>query len=234
MKIIGILLLIASAVMFFVHRGQKRKLFSIQRSRSVTAAELADTAGAVAAEIGGGSWRDYVKLWGQVMTDQPLISDQKQEPCVYFVSTVTREYEEKDEAGEVKRASEQISRNRQFTKFWLKDDTGRVLVNPEGAAIETVEILDEFRAERSRDTLGYRHVESVLPVGQTVLVVGAVSDLTGEVIIGKPVQADHQYIISLKDEEMLAANTSSGVRNTKIAMFVCFGLGLVLLIGGLL
>lgn len=234
MKIVGIILLVIGAVMFFTRRNQQQKLFSIKRARSVTVAELSDTAGAVASEIGGGNWRDYVKLWGQVMTEEPLRSEHKQEPCVYYVSTVTREYEEKNQDGKLERKTDQISRHRQSTKFWLKDDTGSILVNPEGAAIDSVSIMDEFRDERSGSTLGYRYAESVLPVGQDVLVVGAVSDQTKQVVVGKPVQADHDYLISLKDEEMLATKTSRDAKNTGVAMFVCLGLGAVLLIFGLI
>lgn len=233
MEIIGIILLVICAIMFFTRRNQQQKLFSIKRARSVTAAELTEMAGAIAEEIGGGNWRDYVKLWGQITTDEPLQSEHKQVPCVYYVSTVTREYEEKTEEGKLQRKTEQVARNRQFTKFWLKDDTGSILVNPDGAAMETVEIMDEFREERSEETLGYRYKESVLPVGQDVLVLGAVSDVTGQVVIGQPTQADHQYVISLKDEEQLAIATSRSAKNMAIAMFVMLGLGIVLLIWGL-
>ncbi|MEM9815766.1 MAG: E3 ubiquitin ligase family protein [Cyanobacteria bacterium P01_D01_bin.6] len=234
MKVIGIILLVMSAVLFFTRRNQQQKLFSIKRARSVTVSELTDTAGAVADEIGGGNWRDYVKLWGQVATDEPLRSEHKQESCVHYVSTVTREYEEKTEDGKLERKAEQVSCHRRFTQFWLKDDTGSILINPDGAAIDTVAIMDEFRQERSGSTLGYRYAESVLPLGQAVLVVGAVSDATGQVVIGQPVQADHRYLISLKDEELLATATSRNAQNTGIAMFICLGLGTALLIWGLI
>ena len=234
MEIIGIILLVISTIMFFTRRNQQQKLFSIKRARSVTTAELADMAGAIADEIGGGNWRDYVKLWGQVTTEEPLQSEHKQAACVYYVSTVTREYEEKNEEGKLERKTEQISRNRQFTKFWLKDDTGSILINPDGADIDTVEVMDELREERSGATLGYRYKESVLPVGQDVLVLGAVSDATGKVVIGQPTQADHNYLISLKDEEQLAIATSRSAKNMSIAMFVLLGLGVVLLIWGLI
>ena len=113
----------------------------------------------------------------------------------------------------------------------IKSDSGG---NPDGAAIDTVVIMDEFRQERSGSTLGYRYAESVLPLGQAVLVVGAVSDATGQVVIGQPVQADHRYLISLKDEELLATATSRNAQNTGIAMFICLGLGTALLIWGLI
>ncbi|MEL6399680.1 MAG: E3 ubiquitin ligase family protein [Cyanobacteria bacterium J06607_6] len=234
MKIIGIIFLAIGVILFFIQRGQKQKLFSIKSARTITAAELQETAGAVAAEIGGGSWRDYVKLWGRVTIEQPLYSDQKEAPCVHFVSKVTREYETKDDEGKVQQKSEQVSQNRQSIAFWLHDRTGKIKVNPDGAEIETIEILNEFRPQRSGKTRGYRHTESVLPIDLEVLVVGAVSDLTGDVIIGKPVKSDHHYLISLKDEEMLTSATARSAKNIFYSMIGCFAIGIVLLIGGLL
>lgn len=242
MVIFGIILLIVGGVLFFVQRHQTQKAFSIKAARPMTAAELQETAGAVAAEIGGGSWRDYVKLWGEVVAKQPLYSEHRQEPCVHYVSEVTREYETTETTrspeGEVKterkRESETISRNQQSIPFGLRDRTGTVTVDPADANLETITILDEFRPQRSGHTLGYRYQERVLPVGRNVLVVGAVSDLTGEVIIGKPVQSSHQYLISLKDEETLASATTRDARTSFYSMVVCWGLGLGLLVLGIL
>ncbi len=242
MAVLGVILLIVGAILFFIQRNQKQKVFSIKSARLMTAVELAETAGAVAEEIGGGSWRDYVKLWGEVTTPQPLRSEHKQEACVHFVSKVLREYEEtvttKDEDGKVKterrRTSEIVSQNRQSLPFWLRDRTGTVKVDLEGAEIETIQILDEFRPERSGNTLGYRYQESILPIGRNVLVVGAVSDLTGEVMIGKPVQSAHKYLISLKDEETLAANTARNAKTSFFVMVGCLAIGFILLVLGIL
>jgi hypothetical protein len=71
MAIVGIILLIISGILFWVQRNQKQKIFSIKSARKVTAAELNETASGVAAEIGGGSWRDYVKVWGKIQVDEP-------------------------------------------------------------------------------------------------------------------------------------------------------------------
>lgn len=234
MDLFGIFLLGIGFLLFLSLRNQKRKLFSVQRARSMTAAEVQETAGAVAAEIGGGSWRDYVKLWGEVTVDQPLLSDQKQKPCVHYQSTVSQVYETKNDEGDLIKKSKTVSSNQETIQFWLRDRTGKIRVDPDGAAIETIEIMDEFRPERSGTTLGYRYVESVLPVGREVLVVGAVSDLTGEVIIGQPVQSDHHYIISLKNEEMLTHTSSRNVKTNQRWMVACFVLGIILLVLGLL
>lgn len=242
MIFIGIGLLIIGAVLFFTQRHQNQKVFSIKSARAMTASELTATAGAVAEEIGGGSWRDYVKVWGEITTPQPLYSEHKQEPCVHYVAKVLREYEKtettKAQDGSVKteqkRTSEVVSQNKQSIPFLLRDRSGTVKVDLTGADIETIAILNEFRAERSGTTLGYRYQESVLPVGRNVLVVGAVSDLTGEVLIGKPVKSANKYLISLKDEEALVATTQRNAKGTFAFMVTCFGIGALLLILGIL
>ncbi|MDA0265604.1 MAG: E3 ubiquitin ligase family protein [Cyanobacteria bacterium] len=260
MAILGIILLIIGAVLFFVQRNQKQKVFSIKSARPVKTTELTETASAVADEIGGGSWRDYIKLWGEVQADAPLTSDLKQQPCVHYVSKVTREYEEtvteRNSEGELerkqKRASEVISNNRQSIPFRLKDDAGTIEVNPDGADIETIQVLNEFRQEQptagqisfgpvkfnvgrgAGKTLGYRYTESLLPLGRNVLVVGAASDLTGQVIVEKPPKGDKKYVISFQNEEALAAAVSRNAQISFFSMVGCFAVGAILLVVGLL
>lgn len=242
MVIVGIILLIVGVSLFFVQQHQKQKVFSIKSARSVTAAELTETAGLVAEEIGGGSWRDYVKLWGEVVADAPLRSEHKQEACVYYTSKIERDYETfeitRDADGNTKssrvRKTETVSNNRQSIPFWLRDRSGMVRIEPDGADIETIEIMNEFRHEKRGDTLGYRYRESILPVGRNVLVVGAVSDLTGEVTVLKPTQPQHKYIISFKDEESLAASVSRNAQATFYGMVSCLGVGGLLIVIDLL
>lgn len=242
MIFIGIGLLGIGVILFLIQRHQNQKVFSIKSARAMTAAELTTTAGAIAEEIGGGSWRDYVKIWGEITAPQPLYSEHRQEPCVHYVSTVLREYEKtettKAQDGSVKteqkRVSEVVSQNKQSIPFWLRDRSGTIKVDLTGADVETIAVLDEFRPERSGTTLGYRYQESILPTGRNALVVGAVSDLTGEVIIGKPVKSSHKYLLSLKDEEALVTTTQRNAKGTFISMIFCFGVGALLLILGVL
>jgi hypothetical protein len=242
MGFIGLILLIVGVILFFVQRNQKQKAFSIKSARKVTAAELTETAQGVAAEIGGGSWRDYVKVWGKIQVDDPLSSEHTRQSCVYFSAKVVREYEatvtERNAEGELERKterkSETVSNTRRSVPFRLVDETGSVQVNPEQADIETVEVMNEFRRESGPgQTLGYRYVESLLPLNRNILVVGAASDLTGEVVIGKPTDSDNKYIISLKDEEALATSTEKSAQTLFYGAVGCGGLGIVLILVGL-
>lgn len=243
MAIVGIILLIISGVLFWVQRNQKQKIFSIKSARKVTAAELNETASGVAAEIGGGSWRDYVKVWGKIQMDEPLLSEHTRQKCVHYQAKVLREYEEtvttRNADGEVERKTERktetISNHKQAIPFQLVDETGTVQVNPDKAEIETLEVMNEFRRESDgrSGTLGYRYVESLLPLNRNILVVGAASDLTGQVVLGKPTDSDNKYVISLKDEETLAASVEKSAKFTFIAMVALAILGVVLILVGL-
>ncbi|NEQ30992.1 MAG: hypothetical protein F6K04_08305 [Leptolyngbya sp. SIO4C5] len=258
--VIGIILLIVGIVLFFVQRQQKSRAFSLKSARRVTVAELGKTAEAIAAEIGGGDWRDYVKLWGQIEAPQPLVSELKQTPCVYYSFKVQREYEEtvttKDAEGntqrKTERRSETVASNQQSVPFYLQDDTGKIWVDPDQAEIETVSGLNEFRpgdpsagmlqmgkfsltlGQSDRRTLGYRYTEAVLPAERKILVVGEVSDHTGTLTLGKPTQTDKKYIISLKTDDVLTANADRGAHNASVAMMICLIMGAVLSLIGIL
>ncbi|MGB3199472.1 MAG: E3 ubiquitin ligase family protein [Nodosilinea sp.] len=206
MAIAGLVFIVAGAVLWWVRNRQQRRCNQLKLARAAKSIDLEAMATAVSQEIGGGAWRDYVWLWGTPNSSTPLTSEFKQVSCVSYTSTVVREYEEtvreKDSNGNVttrtQRGSETVSEHQQRIPFDLVDDAGRVRVDPEGANIEAVEVLNDFRPgaptggmlsygpfslvlggdghSGSRRTLGYRYKESVLPLDRPVLVVGTASD----------------------------------------------------------
>jgi hypothetical protein len=213
MEILGIILLLAGGVLWFVRSRQQQRSSSLKLAHTPSIQELQEIAAAVAADIGGGDWRDYVVLWGTVQPETPLISPLKQVACAYYKSSVTREYEEtiqeQDSRGKwvtrTQRGSETVSQQSQQTDFHLVDSAGdRILVNPTGATIEAVEILHEFRPGQpaggqlafgqfvqqlgmggaGRTTLGYRYREVVVPVGQAMSVLGMATDGYGPLTTG--------------------------------------------------
>ena len=264
MVIIGCILIIIGGILFFVQKNQKTRAFSIKSARSATAAELIATAREIAQEIGGGNWRDYVKVRGAVQSDHPLMSDLKQTPCVYYTTKVVREYEEtvteKDANGnsvqKTQRGSETVSSNQQSCPFQLLDATGQITVNLDDAAIETVSVLNQFQpgeapggmlsfgqfslalnsfqSHSPRRTLGYRYTESVLPIDRNVLVVGMVSDSAGAPEICKPLEKGQKFIVSLKSDEELTVAAERGAKNAFYGMVACLGIGGILVLVGLL
>ncbi|WP_416665719.1 E3 ubiquitin ligase family protein [Egbenema bharatensis] len=259
--IAGLVFIAIGVVLFFVHRNERQKAFSIRSAELMTTAELSHLSGEIAREIGGGSWRDYVKVTGVIECDRPLISELRQEPCVYYTMTVKREYEEsvteKDSSGktrtETRRGSEVVASNQQSVPFWLRDPQGAIEVNPDGANIETVKVLDEFRPEQAiggtisfgqfsrqvgfgdrRRTIGYRYTESILPLQRRIFVLGAVSDSGQQLTLLKPTEAGKRFIISLKSEEELTRSADQSAQNGMYAMIACGAIGVILLVIGIL
>jgi hypothetical protein len=259
MAIVGLILIVVGIVLFFVQKNFKNKAFSIRSARAVKVTELEQMSQAIAQEIGEGSWRDYVKVAGTIECDHPLISELKQEPCVHYRMEVRREYEEtvtrQDSEGkshrETQRGSEVISSNKQSTPFFLNDQSGRIQINPEGADIEVIKILDEFRQEPARGgmlsfggfslalgnesfggrrTLGYRYAESILPLRRRALIVGTVSDSATELTLQKPADNHQKFIISLKTEEELTKSTDQTAQITFYSMVACWTIGIILVI----
>ena len=108
-----------------MQKNFKHKIFSLKSARKTTTKELHQTSSAISEEIDGGIWRDYVKLWGTITADEPLISELKKETCVYYEMTVQREYEEtvreKNSQGQwvqsTKRKSETVRQLSSFTAY---------------------------------------------------------------------------------------------------------------------
>jgi hypothetical protein len=85
------------------------------------------------------------------------------------------------------RRSEVVASNERFAPFAVEDASGTVGVRGEGAEVDALNVVDRFerdaggglsftlggRTVRER-TIGYRYVESVLPVDAPVYVLGAV------------------------------------------------------------
>ncbi|MDX2256556.1 MAG: E3 ubiquitin ligase family protein [Pseudanabaenaceae cyanobacterium bins.39] len=260
MSIFGIILLVIGLILFFVQKNYSTKLRSIRLATFSTIADLQEIANAIAGEIGNGNLREYVKVRGTIRCNRPLISELKQEPCVYYTMRVTREFEETvrstDSNGksqtETRRGSETISSNTQSLPFQVQDSTGMITVVVDGGDIETVKVLDEFQREGSstsisfgsfnistssnfgdRRTLGYRYTESILPCDREVLVIGTAVDENGKLTLRKPIQSDRKMIVSLKSEEELTKATANAAQGLFYGMVACLVIGFILLVVGL-
>ncbi len=263
MIIFGAIVFCLGVVLFFVQKGQKNRAYNIKSARPAQAAELQKMSASIAKEIGAGHWRDYVTVRGKITAESPLRSELTQQECVHYTMTVTREFEEtitsrtsRGSSTRTQRGSESVASNTRSIPFRLEDGSGSIAVDPHGAKIDAVEVLDDFRPGEPRRggityggfsltpryqqnlggrlTLGYRYSESVLPVNTTVLVVGAVNDTTGEVTLRQPVGSGKKLIISSKTFEALTAAADRGARFARNGMYACLGVGSALMLGGLL
>lgn len=224
MGVFAHLCLMGSALLFALEGYYRLKLKEMKVASSSSIGELQQCQRQVAQEMGSGSWREYVQVFGQVATSQPLLSEVKRIPCVYYKTIISREYKKEggDRRNPRERHSEIIGRHEQSTLFFLRDQQGQIEVNPLGAEIEAVQVLDELRpADKPHSfslslgflslnwrfgntpTLGYRYQEWVLPLGQPVSVVGMASDQGGVLRLQKPQSRGQKFIISLSFEDQL-------------------------------
>lgn len=263
--VIGIVLLILGGALLLVRRSQQGKLLEIMGTKTSTAQELTQSAEYVAERLGErGSFKQVAEVKGILKCDNPLRSEIAQEPCAYYSMTVTREYEEsywttdsqtKRRVRRTRRGSDVVSQNSQRIPFWVEDATGPIWVNPEGADIDAVQVVDKFESNTGgvitlggfsfdvgstvgqmlsdSRTLGYRFRESILPIGRRIYVLGEVADSTGTVQIQKP-SAKGKFIISLKSEEELVRSTKSTIQWLLVGAVVSGVAGLGLVVAGLL
>lgn len=259
--IAGFVALVAAVVLFFIQRNQHNRANCVRLARAATVAELETMAKEIAREIGGGSWREYVKVSGEIECDRPLTAPLSEKPCAHYRMSVRREYEErvtvKDSEGksreETQRGSETMSTNEQSVPFVLRDRTGSIEVNLESADLETITVIDEFRAEQpgglisfggftlatgtagmGRRTLGYHYHEAILPLQRQATVVGSVVDQGDRLVLKKPTEGDHHFIVALRTAEEITKAAQDQAILLRRIMLGCIGFGILLILVGLI
>jgi E3 ubiquitin ligase len=208
----GILAWVATGVLLYFWRKTLRKTELMRRVKTSAVAEVTDVApGAV------------VEVKGTLRCESPLESEMAGRTCAYYLSRVLREYEEteRDPDGDLKtrRRSETVASNEQFAPFAVEDESGAVGVRAEGAEVDALEVVNRFERDTGggtsitlggftvnlgggERTIGYRYVESVLPVDGPVYVLGAVQE-DGEIGAPRPGDEESRFLISYRSEEEL-------------------------------
>lgn len=239
----GIALVIA-IITFFVSKSKQKKLFSIQVAEKASCGEIKKTSQEVAKEIGAGSFNQYSKIYGKVTTPTPLTSPFSEKPCVYYASTVYRKYESvetyTDENGKERQrritGEEIVSSEKDQIPFMLNDGTGEIEVSTQGVVREDlVQALNRFvpgAGGRSlslgrfsfnlpafgaaSQTLGYRYQEYIFPVNRNALVIGNITDNSGNLRFEKPEDKDYKFLLTTKSEDEYISTTKKGIKVTKI------------------
>ena len=167
-----------------------------------------------ASDVAGIAPGTLVEVKGTLRCDEPLTSEMAEKTCAYYSSTVTREYlrpdydDDDNDVGSDRR-TEIIAQNVQFAPFVVEDDSGFVGVHAEGAEIDARQVMNRFDRNVGNEgsltlggmtvnlgggerTIGYRYTESILPVDDTVYVLGAVQEGGG---VGAPPSdaKDHRF-----------------------------------------
>ncbi len=251
--VLAIICYAITAFLIYNYFNLKTRLEAISSVETSDAAALNDIYQGVAGEVGKGYFEQPAEIKGVIECENPLESEIGKHTCVYYRMSVTREweedYDEKDgETGKnvrkTRKGSEVMSSNTRSTRFLVRDETGTLLINPEGAQIDTEKIVDRFEAQNSvaggtisfggfsfslggtadagnRRTLGHRFHEEILALNKRVYVLGNATDMSGELMIQKP-REKGQFIISTKSEEELMASSQSGMKWSLIGAVVAF------------
>jgi len=253
---VGIFLVVLGIVSIFINVFNKRKLFNIKATQTFKAKDINDLCECVKEEIGPGSFNKVLEVKGFIRSDNPLIAELSGQECVYYSMKVTREYEEKYTAYEnnrpvtrTRRGSEIISSNTQSVHFYVEDDTGKILVNPNDASIDGIKSVDRFEPHTSNTgtlrfgnfslpisissgsrTLGYRYVEEIIPINRRVYVLGEASDSSGELMVQKPKDKKETFLISLRSEEEIIASTEKIVKLSLIGAILGLSIGIILIV----
>lgn len=190
-----------------------------------------------------------VEVKGRAVAEQPLISDLARLPCVAFNCRVTEHWTttrtEQDSQGKTRTVTEHHSATRYSNEgmisFSIRDDSGEVPVNPQGASFEMLDglalrgvsgpLADSpaagVRPHHWNGRLSYD--EQVFPQGQQAYVLGQVSE---KHVIIKPQIVDRPFVISWRSEESLIRRALWGKRIYGIlaaafflAAFILAGIG---------
>ncbi len=208
----GILAWVAVGVLLYFRHKTLRKTELMRRIETSAAADVPSVLPGT-----------LVEVKGTLRCERLLKSEMTEQTCAYYHSQVIREYEDtdRDTDGDLqtRRRSEVVASNERFAPFVVEDASGAVGVRGEGAEVDALEVMNRFERDTGGDTsitlggltltlgggertLGYRYVESVLPVDAPLYVLGVVQE-DGE--IGAPPAEDEEgrFLISYRSEEQL-------------------------------
>jgi hypothetical protein len=151
---VGIALLVVTAILFFVRRGQIGSLRQVMGTETSTVEELSRLSTGVAEEIGeAGRFLQYSEVKGIARCDSPLSAEISGQNVVHYKTLVSQEYEEtyyeRDsqtgrEERRTRRNSETVASSERSAEFWVEDATGRIRVIPAGASFDTLTSVDRF------------------------------------------------------------------------------------------
>jgi hypothetical protein len=176
-----------------------------------------------------------VELKGNAESEAPLLSHLAGAPCVHHAWKIeehwrrTRTETYTDSKGKTQTRTvtdtgwETIARGGETQDFYLRDDTGALLVRPEGAKIEAVEIFDQNvslghplyfgkgpRAAVRGSTGTRRFSEQAIPLHAALYVLGTARERREIVAPEIAAAEDSEFIVSCRSEEKIQRGIAAG------------------------
>src|ERR671921_1362240 len=239
----AILFLVAGGVLLYFRNRTKQK-----------SALMSQTETSNASDVGGVAPGTLVEVKGTLRCDEPLTSEMAERQCAYYASTVTREYlrDDHNDDNDVgsDRRTEIIAQNVQFAPFMVEDDSGFVGVHAEGAEVDARQVMNRFDRNTGNEgsfslggvsvnlgggerTIGYRYSESILPVDESVYVLGAVQE-GGTIGAPRSGEKGNRFVVSHRSEEAHTQSLGKTALWLGVGGAAALVLGVVLLVVGII
>jgi hypothetical protein len=248
---VAFLILLLFAIIFLVAGGVL--LYFRNRTRQKSAL-MSQTETSNASDVAGLAPGTLVEVKGTLRCEEPLTSEMAEKVCAYYSSTVTREYlrDDHNDDNDVgsDRRTEIIAQNVQFAPFMVEDDSGFVGVHAEGAEVDARQVMNRFDRNTGNEgtfslggvsvnlgggerTIGYRYSESILPVDESVYVLGAVQE-GGTIGAPRSGEKGNRFVVSHRSEEAHTQSLGKTALWLGVGGAAALVLGLVLLVVGII
>jgi len=229
--IAGIVLIVVAVVLWFMRKKKSSKVHYLEYTETSKIKDIKENQLSMSDSFGAGNFSLYAEVKGKAMAETPVIAEFSKTKCVYSQSTVTREYEvledKKDAEGNyvkkwVRKTEIVSSHTNVANDFVIDDGTGEILVNTDGAELNTKVTFSKFeKGEEPSNkgginfsiggfsmssgstirTIGYKYSEFSIPLHTSLYVIGDANDRSGRLQISKPTEKKVPFIISTKSEE---------------------------------
>jgi hypothetical protein len=232
---VGAALLVVAAVLYVLSSRNSGAARRFTATENLTVAQLRELHAQVAGEGLGGAFSQVVDVHGEVRCADPLHAPMSGRPCVWHRSQVIAQIEERrtttDSQGHRstrwERDDRTVSDATQGVDFELHDGAGITVAVHDAQIDRPLTVVDRFEPEDAparggptlsigpisfssgpdQRLLGYRHVESVLPVGARVFVHGTATDAPGELAFSAT--GGNLLISTRSEDELVAAKLKS-------------------------
>lgn len=247
--IIGTIFLLISIWSFWSYKKALGKYQEILITPTSKIKDVLESYQAVFDSLGPGNFNQYVEIKGQMVCDEILVSELAEEECVYFTSSIEREYEEEewvtnsegDEELRHHRGRETLSSHKDSIQFYVNDNTGKMKIDPKDSEIDLIPSIQKFIRQGSYatsqfvyglvqidishfdydETLGFHISEKIFPINRSIYVLGRATDENGELEITLPKEKGQRFIISYKSESKLIEETKKSSQSFKLGGIIC-------------
>ena len=256
--------LVLGCVGFFLIRSSKKadnKSLTISMLDETNIRNLKENHESLSNSFGKNSFNLYVKLYGDAYAEKALKAEYSDKECVYYSVKVERAYEElvtktdsnnKTTKNWVRKNETVLDKSYYSDGFGIRDGEETIGISHHNLDIDTVESYSHFEASEqikgsqfsiagisfntgpSIRTIGFKYLETIVPLGKRLFVVGHANDQDGKLMISKPAETDKPFMVSMLSESEILNGLNTASKNKKIGGMVVLILGIGLLIFGIM